>query len=707
MYVTVVGSGHGCTKKYVLIKESYRDENGKSKSRTVENLGSLEALLEKDPQALQKLKTQYADDRADKRGASADVRARRIQAQLEAVKDFHLPIPLVRYGHFPLRRIWMKDLKLDVKIRQLQALSDQRIDRNAALSFMAYMKVLDPHSVLFSYSSKDSFIGDPAAELTLDNFYSTLDCMCRWKNELFRWINLRLDNQFGKDRASLVFYDVTNSYFEAPMTDGEMDYERADFPELLVEAANQARAENRLPSSCFDADGELIAEKLPDSFWDEVTFDQKIRYMRMRGPSKEHRFDLPIVSVALVIDSKGFPMDFAVYAGNASEFKTMRSSIEELQRKYLIEKAVVVADRGLNSAANLEMLRNMNLGYLVAQKVSQLDETLEKQMLDLDSYEYAGETSSIRFKVITNWNKSPKISTSLVFTYNEKRRDRDLAILEAWRKVVLRKKAAGVKVAPKKFGWASIAKTDGSAEAPILGIDEEAFEKKKQRCGFAGLVYEDAVDYQRRLAIAKEVEKQNATAEGREVNANVPAAKMELDEVGRKKLGTFVASTYSKLNQIEDAFRVMKSNLGLRPMYVRNSDHIQGHIGICVLALLLVRLLQDKLKSDGVNMSVTAICNALSNASTSVVQGSNGELCFQHVGEITNPRKRHPLLSTEELLALVEKEKQTADGIWTIMKTCGLTPLPRVTNRHELARCLGTRFGSNEEVLSPIVLAQL
>ena len=138
MYVTVVGSGHGCTKKYVLIKESYRDENGKSKSRTVENLGSLEALLEKDPQALQKLKTQYADDRADKRGASADVRARRIQAQLEAVKDFHLPIPLVRYGHFPLRRIWMKDLKLDVKIRQLQALSDQRIDRNAALSFMAY-----------------------------------------------------------------------------------------------------------------------------------------------------------------------------------------------------------------------------------------------------------------------------------------------------------------------------------------------------------------------------------------------------------------------------------------------------------------------------------------------------------------------------------------------------------------------------------------
>lgn len=95
MYVTVVGSGHGCAKKYVLIKESYRDENGKSKSRTVENLGSLETLLEKDPQALEKLKAQYAGERANKRGAAADVRAHRVQAQLEAAENSHLPIPLV------------------------------------------------------------------------------------------------------------------------------------------------------------------------------------------------------------------------------------------------------------------------------------------------------------------------------------------------------------------------------------------------------------------------------------------------------------------------------------------------------------------------------------------------------------------------------------------------------------------------------------
>lgn len=72
--------------------------------------------------------------------------------------------------------------------------------------------------------------------------------------------------------------------------------------------------------------------------------------MRMRGPSKEHRSDLPLVSIALVIDKNGFPMDFEVFKGNSSEYRTMESTIRKLKDKYNIGHAIVVADRGLNSA---------------------------------------------------------------------------------------------------------------------------------------------------------------------------------------------------------------------------------------------------------------------------------------------------------------------------------------------------------------------
>ena len=201
-------------------------------------------------------------------------------------------------------------------------------------------------------------------------------------------------------------------------------------------------------------------------------------------------------------------------------------------------------------------------------------------------------------------------------------------------------------------------------------------------------------------------EQEQAEEKGRKSKKNVTALATEPDEDAKRRLGAFVASTYARLNQIEDAFRVMKSNLGLRPMFVRNSIHVQGHVGICVLALLLVRLLQDKLKKAGVQMSIDEISRSLRTASTAVLR-SGDSLCFQHVGEIVNPRRRNPSLSTDELLTLIREEKQKANGIWTIMQACGLKPLPRATNRHELARCLGTRFGSDQEALSPIVLEQL
>ena len=76
----------------------------------------------------------------------------------------------------------------------------------------------------------------------------------------------------------------------------------------------------------------------------------------MRGSSKEPRFDFPLASSALVISEEGIPIDFYVYAGNASEFKTMATSIDSLKQKYDVKEDIVADDRCLNSAANLRML---------------------------------------------------------------------------------------------------------------------------------------------------------------------------------------------------------------------------------------------------------------------------------------------------------------------------------------------------------------
>ncbi len=218
MYVAVVGGGRGSAKKYVLVKESFRDEEGRPRSRTVQNLRPLDAHLEKDPQAFEKLRARFRSDREAKRTTAAAMRAERLQAQVGAVEDSLLPMPVLRYGHFPLRRIWTKDLQLDVKIRDLQAKSARPFDLNATLSFLAFMKVLDPHSARFDFASKDEFIGDPAADLTLDDLGSALDFLAGAKDELFGWVNRRLDAQFGKTRTTLVVCDVSTDFTSEPLS---------------------------------------------------------------------------------------------------------------------------------------------------------------------------------------------------------------------------------------------------------------------------------------------------------------------------------------------------------------------------------------------------------------------------------------------------------------------------------------------------------
>ncbi len=140
----------------------------------------------------------------------------------------------------------------------------------------------------------------------------------------------------------------------------------------------------------------------------------------MRGSSKEPRFDFPLASSALVISEEGIPIDFYVYAGNASEFKTMATSIDSLKQKYDVKEDIVADDRCLNSAANLRMLQSNDIEFLMAQKVSNLDQKTTKAMFDPEGYVpiiWQGEEVA-RFKVVRN-PKLPRNSSVLTFSLSD------------------------------------------------------------------------------------------------------------------------------------------------------------------------------------------------------------------------------------------------------------------------------------------------
>ncbi len=678
MFISTFKSGKDKRNEYVRLLEAYRDENGKSKVRVVRNFGRLDKLLAANPNALNELRAKYASESAEKKSAVASERLEtvaKLLADTGAENLSAVPCPSLNYGWYALKTLWDDVLFLSRKFNYIaKAKTRRQYGLNAAVSYLTFMKVMNPGSVLGHFCAKDGFLGDPVRDVSIDNLYDAYTVLDQNRDDIFKWINKKMDGYAGKDRATLVFYDVTNCYFETSLTDAERDFERDDFLENVRSLAREARANGTLSPEYFDESGEPVIDALPPEFWDTVA-DEKIQYLRMRGPSKEHRFDLPIVSVVLVIDRFGNPMDFAVYAGNASEFKTMGPTIGELRKKYNVQGSILVADRGLNSLDNLKMLGEHSMGFLAAQKVTQFDSQTERLMFDLDGYTPVDPDCPEKacFRTVEHWKKRGKggeeMDCTLVLTYDQKRRDRDEAILKAWVDIVKKKQAAGVKIGPSKSGWAALAKTEKGAEQKILGVDEAVLAKKRKYCGFAAVVYRAAPEEEARPA----------------------SGCMDLKDAE-------IPSTYRRLGRIEECFRILKSNIGLRPMFVYTVGHIRAHIAVCVLALLLIRLLQQRLKARGVHLSATQIQQTLRDASVTVLTPGDVPY-FINTAERSELRRGRLHMKTEEIAQLLKDGKVACSYQSDVMKACDLEPLPNVSNLAEIARCLKTRFSSAEQAI--------
>ena len=683
MYVTKITCG-----KYVYVKliEGYRDGK-RVRHRVVKNFGRLDALEKEDPNAFEKLKAQFDSKNAD-RQAAALARAEKARSILSTYlgdASIERELPLLRYGHYALKAIWEGDLALKQKIDYEQKVGPAvDFNFNSVISHLVFQKAMNPASVLSTFQQQDEYLGAPLQGIPLDACYQALDFLKENKDGLFKWVNRQMDKKFGRDRASLVFYDVTNAYFETPLTDAEKGLLNQDFIEYLEDEVRKAIA-TQSPELDVDAitdeNGAIDLSRVPRDFIENLSTDELPAYQRMRGPSKEHRTDLPLVSVALVIDKNGIPMDFEVFAGNSSEFKTMATAIAKLKTKHSLQDAIVVADRGLNSTDNLSMLQKKKLGFLMAQKVSQFSGEIRRKMLDLDAYSPINpeNPNGAKFRTIENWKRKGasgnSIECTLVLTWDAKRKARDEAILDVW--VDLVRKRKGQKLSSRRPAWAAIAETDDKAKERIItGIDEKAVEARRQLCGFAAMVYDDAPE-------------EKAGDEAGAAGECKPRQRLD---------GREIASQYHRLNQIEDCFRVMKSNIGLRPMFVRTSNHIKGHVTLCVLALLMLRLIQIRLKEKDTPMSINTLCRTLHEATLMAQEGGTDGLTFFRCSYGERLRKGRERMKEEDLLALVKTEGQR-NHLKEILGAVGLTLPPTACSTKELATCLRTRFKKIEDAI--------
>ena len=294
---------------------------------------------------------------------------------------------------------------------------------------------------------------------------------------------------------------------------------------------------------------------------------------RRKGPSKENRKD-PLVGLGLLLDANQIPIWMKLYPGNKSEKPVLREVINDLKdRDAKIGRTIHVADKGLNCAENIAFSKTNKDGYIFSKSVKQLPEVEKtwvlnnndwKTVKDKDGqilYKYKSCVDDFSYSFIRDDKKiSVKLKEKRLLTYNPSLAKKKLyeidRMIEKARSLVLSKakksefgessKFVDFVVANKKTG-------EIKDDAICLSINEDKIKKEKELAGY-------------NLIVTSEI--------------NIPDKELY--------------ATYHNLWRIEESFKVMKSDLDARPVYVQKEETIKGHFLICFLTVMLERILQFK-----------------------------------------------------------------------------------------------------------------
>jgi hypothetical protein len=359
---------------------------------------------------------------------------------------------------------------------------------------------------------------------------------------------------------------------------------------------------------------ELVGRDLSYAFFDATNYFFEIDFpdgdgdLRQKGVSKEHRLD-PIVAMGLFMDGNSLPVCMSMFPGNTSDTKTLRPVMEDVKKSYALGRIVVVADKGVNSSTNIDEIVNGGDGFIFSQV---LRGTKGKRYAEKLS-DAGGWT----------WNADRSYGYKL-FDEDYAGKGKDGKKETRKRRVLLYWNKSDAEMARRKRGE--------KLRKAAKSITNNAYAIKH---GYQEYTKEDIVDAETGECLEDIKKLRSVDTEKAEADAKYDGyfciVTSELDH-GEGQ----IRAAYHGLWRIEDSFRVMKSDLCARPVFVRTNDHIRAHFLICFVALLIVRVIQHKM-GDGA-LSAERIARALGAATCREFKG--GVIHLDDVGGAIAFKKR-------------------------------------------------------------------
>lgn len=361
------------------------------------------------------------------------------------------------------------------------------------------------------------------------------------------------------------------------------------------------KAIERLKKISYENTRNLLSQKIDVVFYDCTTvyfeaFEEDD--LREKGFSKDKKFNEVQVLLALMVTREGLPVGYNLYEGGMYEGHTLIPALQELREKYEIDKVVLVADAGMLSRENLKAIEGERLEYIVGARLKTLPLKLREQILNQDNYVETGEGYSVaRFEYQ---------GRKLIVNYSAKRakkdaRDREKALEK------LQKKLAGkknIKDYLNNCGYKKYLEIEGKAE---IGVNQSKVDTDSQWDGLRGII----------------------------TNADELSDKEAIDQ-------------YGHLWQVEEAFRVTKHDLKVRPVYHWKPRRVKAHIAIAFTAYSLVRYLEYRVKLQYIKLSPEEIRRNLIGVQTSVLYDKTKKIRYGLPSRISrHARKIYDILEVK------------------------------------------------------------
>ncbi len=556
-------------KPYLRLAESrYIKDIGRQKKFVLKNLGPLSKFDDGKPNFLKRFREKFKNGEIDFDGIT-------YYSNLPTKRTFEIDnemnyIKLKNIGFLFLQSIY-NSLGIYDLLREIKSNSKIEYDLNGLTKLMIFERILDPQSKKKTFENKDKYLFQIADSNDINQIYKTLDVLSENSKKIQNRMNTKIKNSSIGRNTSLTYYDVTNYFFETMYGD-EDTYELDENNEII-------KNEN----------GEPIIVK---------------KGFRKKGVSKENSKG-PIVQMGLFIDNNGIPVSHKLFPGNTQDKTSFKNVLENDVDEMNLGKIVVVADNGMNTQENKYLIVDKNNGYIVSKSVKKSWKSQREWALEEKDYTYVKNASNeivfkykSRIKEITltykneNGIKSKKvIKEKEIIYWSKKHYEKELhqnkkfiEYLESCKenpdklKDKQRKSQEYIKVLDIDKKTGEVIKTNKL----IIFLDEK-LEKYKETLGYYSIVTS------------------------------------EIDEDDKE-----IINRYHGLSRIEDSFRIIKSDLEGRPIYVWTEEHIKAHFLICFIALTIIRIIQYKilkyenkstLNVDGWEQGITAdkIKQALNN----------------------------------------------------------------------------------------------